>query len=271
MANNWEVYGIRYATLENRESSANFIGGDIHERSGALDFFVWLARSSDGKVFVVDTGFGAKTAAARGRQFITTPKHGLAALGVDSAAVDDVVITHLHYDHVGGFEDFPKARFHLQDDEMSYATGRHMRHAFFNHAYELEEVVSMVREVYKGRVVFHDGDVELAPGLSLYKLGGHTKGLQCVRVHTRIGWIVLASDSAHLYANMLEERPFPIVYDAGAMVQAWMRLRELADSEDYIIPGHDPLIMKRYAPPSADLEGLVVRLDAIPANIRSHG
>jgi len=264
MSNIWEAYAIRYATLENRSSAANFIGGDIHERSGALDFFIWVVRSSDGKVFVVDTGFGAEAAVRRQRQFITTPARGLSRLGIDPSTVENVVITHLHYDHVGGFADFPKAKFHLQDDEMSYATGRHMCHAFFNHAYEVEEVVSIVREVYKGRVIFHDGDVELAPGLSVHKLGGHTKGLQCVRVHTRIGWVVLASDSAHLYANMLEERPFPIVHDAAAMVEAWGRLRELADSENYIVPGHDPLVMKRYAPPSAELAGLVVRLDAEP-------
>lgn len=259
----WEVYAIRYATLA-RKAADNFIGGDPHEASGNLDYFVWLVRRA-ARTFVVDTGFGAEAAARRGRQFLTPPVEGLARMGVDAAAVEDVIITHLHYDHVGGFADFPNARFHLQDEEMGYATGRHMGHSVFSHAYEVEEVVGMVREVYKGRVRFHAGDAELAPGVSVHRIGGHTKGLQSVRVHTRVGWIVLASDAAHLYANMDEERPFPIVYDIGAMVEGWRRLRALADDAALVVPGHDPLVMQRYAAPAPALEGLAVRLDARPA------
>jgi glyoxylase-like metal-dependent hydrolase (beta-lactamase superfamily II) len=122
----------------------------------------------------------------------------------------------------------------------------------------------MVREVYKGRVRFHDGDAELAPGFSLHRVGGHTRGLQVVRVHTRVGWIVLASDASHLYANMKETRPFPIVYDVPGMVAGYRRLRELADAPELIVPGHDPLVMRRYPPASAELEGMVVRLDHRP-------
>ena len=76
-------------------------------------------------------------------------------------------------------------------------------------------------EVYAGRVVFHDGDVELAPGLSLHRVGGHTDGLQVVRVHTEVGWIVLASDATHYYENFTAGRPFPIVFDVGAMLEGY--------------------------------------------------
>lgn len=262
----YEVYAIRYATLA-RSAADKFIGGDPHEAGGHLDYFVWLVRSPQ-RTWVVDTGFGAEAGTRRGRSFLTPPVQGLARLGVDASTVTDVIITHLHYDHVGGFEQFPQARFHLQDAEMGYATGRHMAHRTFNHAYEVEEVVAMVREVYKGRVVFHDGDAELAPGLSVHRIGGHTMGLQSVRVRTRIGWIVLASDASHFYANMDEERPFPIVHDLGAMVGGWGRLRALADHPDWVVPGHDPLVMQRYRAPSPELEGLAVRLDARPEPVR---
>jgi glyoxylase-like metal-dependent hydrolase (beta-lactamase superfamily II) len=259
----YEVFAIRYASLSNRKASENFIGGDPHESASDLDYFVWLARSK-ARAFVIDTGFDAKVGARRGRRMILPPERGLALLGVAAKEVQDVIITHLHYDHVGNFGLFPSATFHLQDEEMAYATGRHMAQGFFNYAYEAEEVAAMVREVYKGRVSFHDGDAELAPGLSLHRIGGHTKGLQAVRVHTRIGWIVLASDAAHLYANMNETRPFPIVFDAGAMVEGYRRLRELADSPELVVPGHDPLVMRRYPAPGAALEGIAVCLDRLP-------
>ena len=262
-ADTYEVFAIRYASLANRKASENFVGGDPHEAASDLDYYVWLARSS-ARTFVIDTGFDAGVGARRGRRMITPPAQGLARLGVDVAGVKDVVITHLHYDHVGNFALFPAATFHLQDDEMAYATGRHMAQAFFGQAYEVEEVVAMVREVYKGRVRFHDGDAELAPGFSLHRIAGHTKGLQVVRVHTRVGWIVLASDASHLYANMHDKRPFPIVYDVPRMVAGYQRLAELADARELVVPGHDPLVMQRYPAPSPDLQGIAVRLDERP-------
>lgn len=258
----YEVFAIKYATLE-RNAAENFIGGDPHETASNLDYFVWLARSK-ARTLVIDTGFDPEVAKRRGRRMTTPPGETLARLGVDPGKVKDVIITHLHYDHVGNFKLFPEATFHLQDDEMAYATGRHMADPFFNQAYEADEVVALVREVYKGRVRFHDGDAELAPGFSLHRIGGHTKGLQAVRVHTRVGWIVLASDATHLYANMNEARPFPIVFDVGCMIEGYRRLRELADAPEFVVPGHDPLVMRRYRAPSAALEGIVVRLDEKP-------
>ena len=131
------------------------------------------------------------------------------------------MITHLHYDHIGGFAQFPSARFHVQDREMAYATGRHMTRAALSHAFTPDHVAALVMEVYAGRVVFHDGDSELAPGLSLHRVGGHTDGLQVVRVHTEVGWIVLASDATHYYENFTAGRPFPIVFDVGAMLEGY--------------------------------------------------
>jgi glyoxylase-like metal-dependent hydrolase (beta-lactamase superfamily II) len=259
----YEVFAIRYASLSGRKASENFLGGDPHEAGSDLDYFVWLARSGS-RTFVIDTGFDAGVGARRGRRMSTPPDEGLARLGAAANSVKDVVITHLHYDHVGNFGLFPAATFHLQDDEMAYATGRHMSEKFFSQTYEVDEVVAMVREVYKGRVRFHDGDAELAPGLSLHRIAGHTKGMQAVRIYTRVGWIVLASDASHLYANMNETRPFPIVYDVPKMVAGYKRLDELADAHELVVPGHDPLVMKRYPPAGAGLEGIAVRLDCRP-------
>jgi len=255
----YEVYAIKYAQHA-RRASENFLGGDPHDGPMPLDYFVWLVRG-EGREVVVDTGFNVATAARRQRRITRPVEQGLADMGVDVAKVKDVVITHLHYDHVGNFDLFPSATFHLQDLEMQYATGRCMAVDAMRHAYEVEDVVGLVRRVYAGRVRFHDGDGEIAPGVTVHHVGGHTMGLQIVRVATRRGWVVLASDSSHFYANLAEQRPFPIVYNVGDMVDGWRRARSLAESDAHVIPGHDPLVMQRYPAASKALEGLVARLD----------
>ena len=178
----YEVYAVKYATRDGTRSG-NFIGGDPHDAPMPMDYFVWLIRNAE-RTFVVDTGFSEDMARQRKRTFLRTPSEGLALLGVEAATVQDVIITHMHYDHVGTFFDFPAARFHLQDAEMSFATGRYMRHGRFNHSFEVEDVVGMVRLVFEDRVRFHSGAAELAPGISVHHIGGHTAGLQCVRVAT---------------------------------------------------------------------------------------
>jgi len=119
----------------------------------------------------------------------------------------------------------------------------------------------MVRHAYAGRLRFHDGDAELCPGITLHLIGGHTMGLQVVRVWTRRGWLVLASDATHFYANMDQERPFPIVWSLDDMFAGFRRLRALAESGQHIIPGHDPLVLERYPTPAPELAGIVARLD----------
>jgi glyoxylase-like metal-dependent hydrolase (beta-lactamase superfamily II) len=255
----YEIYAIKYAHHE-RNASANFLGGDPHDGPMPLDYFVWLIRG-EGREIVVDSGFNAAVAAKRGRRITLPVEEGLRLMQVDVAGVKDVVITHLHYDHVGNFDLFPQATFHLQDLEMQYATGRCMAVEAMRQAYEPEDVVGMVRRVYAGRVRFHDGEGEVAPGVTLHHVGGHTLGLQIVRVATRRGWVVLASDASHFYANMEEKRPFPIVYNVGDMVEGWRKAQALASSPAHVIPGHDPLVMERYPAPQAPLQGTVVRLD----------
>ncbi|MGE0718470.1 MAG: N-acyl homoserine lactonase family protein, partial [Alphaproteobacteria bacterium] len=228
------------------------------------DYFVW-AFVGDGRGFVVDTGFTAVVADRRKRQFLRCPIDSLGLVGLDAAAVEDVVLTHLHYDHAGNFHKFPKARFHLQDREMNFATGRNMRYMVFGHSFEPDDVAGLVRLNFKGRIAFHDGDEEIAPGVSLHFTGGHTAGLQVVRVHTARGWMVLASDSSHYYEHMRTNRIYTTAYRLDDMLAAYRTVERLAASPDHIIPGHDPLVMQLYPPPSPELAGIVVRLDVPPA------
>jgi len=251
----YEVYAVQYASHGERRRRDNFIQDDLHDAPMPMAFFVWLIRSAE-RTILVDTGFNAEAAAARKRTFHRCPIEALKKLGCDPDAIQDVIVTHLHYDHAGNLGKLPRARFHVQDREVAYATGRCMCHAPLRHAYSVEDVNELVRKVYAGRVRFHDGDAEIAPGVELLLIGGHTNGLQSVRVHTARGWVVLASDASHYYENMQRFKPFPIVYNVADMLEGHRRLVEVADSPDHVVPGHDPEVLKRYPSFEGD-EGIV--------------
>jgi glyoxylase-like metal-dependent hydrolase (beta-lactamase superfamily II) len=259
----YEVYALRYGTMA-RTRSMNFLMRDAHDGPMPLDFFVWLLKSGDEAV-LIDTGFGPRTARERGRTLDCDPIDSLRLLGVDPATIRDVVITHLHYDHAGNLDKLPAATFHVQDAEVEYATGRCMCHGVLRHAYDVEDVVSLVRHVYAQRVRFHKGRAEIRPGVEVFHVGGHTKGLQSVRVHTKRGWVVLASDAAHYYANMNDANPFTIVYDVAQMLDGHRLCIALADSIDHVVPGHDPLVLQKY-PLVAGLDVQIARLHEAPAS-----
>jgi len=255
-----EVYAIKYGH-HHRRAAENYIGGDPHDIAQPLDFFVWAIVGAHGTV-LVDTGFDEAMGRRRQRAIINPVGAGLKAIGIEPDTVKDVIISHLHYDHSGNYDLFPQARYHLQDDEMAYATGRCMCHAHLRLPFEADDVVAMVRKVFAGRVVFHDGDDLVHPGITLHRIGGHSKGLQCVRVNTRRGPVVLASDAAHLYAHLAEGRIFPITYNVGEVLEGYATLKRLAPSPDHIVPGHDPLVLDRYPAARSGLDGWVARLDA---------
>jgi len=259
----YEVYAVRYAHHD-RQSPENFLFGDPHDILQPLAYFVWAIKGPRG-TFVVDTGFDQAMAVKRGRQIVQPVQEGLAAIGIHAAGVEEIIVTHLHYDHCGNHDLFPRARYHLQDDEMAYATGRCMCHGLLRIPFEADDVVAMVRKVFADRVTFHDGVWEMAPGVTVHRLGGHSKGLQCVRVRTQRGHVVLAADASHLYAHLNEGRVFPVTYNVGDVLEGYQTLKRLAESPDHIIPGHDPEVARRYPAARAGLEGLAVRLDVPPA------
>lgn len=257
----YEIHAIKYADLE-RPARENFLMPDPHDDAPMpVDYFVWLIRGGD-RTVVVDTGFTEARAKARKRNFLRCPSEGLAALGVDAAEVETVILSHLHFDHAGNLELFPNAEFIVQDDEVNYATGRYMRHRAARLPFEADDVARLIHANYAGRVRFVDGDEEIMPGIAVHLVGGHSRGLQAVSVTTKRGLVVLAADAAHFYANILKGNPFPIVADVPENCESHERLFRLAGSLDRLIPGHDPRVMQLY--PAHPKDRLSVNLTGEP-------
>ncbi len=256
----WEVHAVKYAEQLVRKRAEHFIFTDNHEANYPIDYFMWVLRRGD-EVILVDTGFDKVEADHRGREVLREPDVALAPLGLKAADITQLIVTHLHFDHAGGLHLFPNATIHLQAAEMAYATGPCMCHDVIRYPFTADHVCEAVRRVYSGRCIFHDGDGEVAEGVTVHCIGGHSRGMQCVRVRTEAGWLVLASDASHFYENIRERTPFLIVVDLEDMMNGFDRLEALASSNELVVPGHDPLVTQYFPQDKADY---VFRLDKGP-------
>ena len=259
----FEVFAIKYGERLGTRGSI-FMKGDPHDSPMAMDYYILVIRN-DEKTIVVDCGFDKKEGENRGRTYLRSPTEGLGLIGIDPAEVKDVIITHMHYDHVGNLSIFPNARFHVQDTEMAYVTGRAMTHPILRHSFVLSEVQAMVAMVYQDRAIFHDGDDDLVPGVTLHHFPGHARGLMAVRVNTKRGWIILASDTAHYYESLTAEHVFITHENIFEMLESYRSLVKLGGDVSRIVPGHDPDVLKRYPSLSRDLDGIVAVLHEKPS------
>ena len=279
----YHLYALRYARQTGRLARDLFLnspvaGSDAHDGVMPSAYYIWIVHNRF-RTIVVDTGISARLSAERNRPLDIDPVEALGRLGVDPAAVEDVILTHLHFDHASNIHRFDKARFHIQKSEAGFATGPCMCEPFMRAPFDIEDVVTLMRRLYAGRVVFHDGESRPFPGVSLHVLPGQSAGIQAVRVTTPRGPVLLASDVTHFYVNFLQARPFRITIDVAETLRSYWRLREIAGSVDRIIPGHDPKVRAIYPhrivdgvelialhePPSTSDVDELVRIDLEPA------
>jgi glyoxylase-like metal-dependent hydrolase (beta-lactamase superfamily II) len=260
MTETYEILALKYARHSKRTRQDNFIQPDDHASPQPLDYFVWVIRNAN-RTILVDTGFDRTESKNRGRDIDREPVEVLSEIGIEASRIDTVVVTHLHYDHAGTLDRFPGARFHVQEAEVAYATGACMCEEILQRPYTADHICSFVKKIYSGRVTFHDGDGEIAPGVTVHKVPGHTMGVQCVRVSTESGAVVLASDATHYYENFERRMPFLITVDVAQTLRSYARLERLAASRKHIVPGHDPLVLERYPAWKPQTSGMVHRLD----------
>lgn len=254
------VYAVRYASRPAFTRGEQFFDHDPDcGGTEPMDYFVWTVVTPDG-VVQLDAGYTRETGERRGgREYLADPADTLNRLGVDPGGVGHLVLSHLHYDHTGHLAAFPNARIVVQEREVGFWTGPYAGRGPHPGLCNGDDLAYLVRANLDGRVRVVDGDVPILPGVTAHHLGGHTAGLQVLRVRTGKGDVVLAADASHFYANIGEDRPFAIVNHLPSMYGAFDRMRELAGAEELIVPGHDPRVRDRF-PAVPGLEGLAYRI-----------
>lgn len=241
----YEVFALEYARMKRTSRDFYLLNPDPHEGSREIAYYIWVIRN-EARTVVVDLGFDERAAKERGRVLVRHPAEALKAIGVDAESVETVILTHMHYDHAGTATSFPNAEFVVQEREIAHCTGKAMRYKPTRNSFDVVHVKDMIDANFGGRLRFVDGERHVLPGISVHLVGGHSGGLQVVRVETASGPLVLASDSAHFYDTVTADNPFTVIVNLPEMCAAWETIFELGAPPERVVPGHDPLVSTLY-------------------------
>jgi glyoxylase-like metal-dependent hydrolase (beta-lactamase superfamily II) len=248
----YEVHAVRYATLHATKGELFYRYGSYGEPDAAVEmaYWFWLLRSRD-ETIVVDTGFDPAVGARRGRTCLCPPVAAMRALGVEPATVSTVVVTHLHYDHIGNLAAFPEATLIVPRREFEFWTGPMAERFQFGSHVESGEIAHVERAAADGRVRFTEGTEEILDGVTAIAVGGHSPGQQVTAIRSEGGDVLLASDAVHFYEELELERPFAVMHDLEQMYAAYDVLKGFAWAGAVVVPGHDPDVGNRF-PRSAE-------------------
>jgi glyoxylase-like metal-dependent hydrolase (beta-lactamase superfamily II) len=243
----YSIYAIRYADSPGDSVADLVMGAPKNEKIDTI-FAVWLIRGG-GRNILFDSGFH------RERWFkqwpiknFLRPDEAVKLAGVQPDEISDVVISHAHWDHLGGIDLFPKATVWIQEEEFRYYTGEAWQPGGDHGGIDSDDIQYLVRLNTEGRLHLVKGDdIELFPGIRVFTGGRHTYAAQYLFVEGSPRF-VLASDNAYLYRN-LETHTASATFtdkDWPANVKNQERMVGLAGSVDRVIPGHDALQFEKY-------------------------
>lgn len=243
----YSIQVIRYATSPGFPVAGLVIGAPAGEKVD-IAMVVWLIRGG-GRNILFDSGFHRESWLKYFPMVdFARPDEAVRSAGVKPEEVTDIVISHAHWDHMGGIDLFPKATVWIQREEFRYYTSDAWQPGGQHGGIDPEDVRELVRVNTEGRLRLIDGDdVEIFPGIRAYTGARHTFASQYIRVEGKPTF-VLASDNCYLYRNLAEHKASATFSEAdqAANIKNQTRMIELAGSPDRVIPGHDALQFQKY-------------------------
>ena len=202
---------------------------------------------SGGRTILVDAGLGV--------EFPDFPRagqtvHRLEAAGIDPAAVTDVVLTHLHMDHVGGLLTDglkerlrPDLRVHVATAEAEFWESPDFSHTDMPAPVPdaLRSIASRFLDEYRGQMRTFETEYEVAPGVLISRTGGHTPGHSIVRLASGGDRLTFAGDAVFAPGFDNPEWHNGFEHDPEESARVRIRLlRELAATGESMVATHLP-------------------------------
>lgn len=253
----YRVYALKYAgpftspvafVLFNKEWDQNI----------ARNYYFWAVRGR-GRTVIFDAGVRPALAAERRLEGYVPPDQLLSRIGINALEVEHLVISHIHFDHAGGIELFPKAKIYVQRKEYDFWVHDPLsRRAPFTAL--ADPVVHEQFRKLEGadRLVLIEGDREILPGIELLLTPGHTLGLQSMAIETPNGPAVLASDCAHVHRSFVEDNPSSLITDLPAWLGSYAKLRDRVHGNlSMLFPGHDKDMLEKFPKVAEDVTRLI--------------
>jgi len=252
----YSIQAIRYATLPGFPVAGLVMGAPKDEKLD-IAMVLWLIRGG-GRSILFDSGFHRESWLKSFPMVdFVRPDEAVKLAGVQPGDITDIVVSHAHWDHMGGIDLFPQATVWIQKEEFRYYTGEAWQPSGQHGGIDPEDVQQLVKLNTEGRLRLVDGDnVEILPGIRVYTGARHTYASQYLRVEGNPPF-VLASDNCYLYRNFAEHKASATFSQADepANIKNQQRMIDLAGSPDRVIPGHDAVQFQKFP-----TEGRIARI-----------